>query len=125
MSPAAAPGGTEGRDLLIPGRGGRTGHGPGKTGGKAAAKSGRAVPSLADLMPPPAPSGRRAAPTPAELPTRLPRPGGAADGRKGKTVELLVTLPKPLRKRLKARAADLGLSPEEAVARLVEVWVDG
>src|SRR6478609_6072325 len=42
---ATAPGGTQGRDLLIP-------------GSSKARGSSRAVPSLADLMPPAAPSGR-------------------------------------------------------------------
>jgi hypothetical protein len=76
------------------------------------------VPSLADLMPPAAPSGRGS--------------GGhhdksgrhKGDDKSGKTVDLSVRLSKPLRKQLKARATELGLSPEEAVARLVEVWLE-
>jgi hypothetical protein len=132
-SAAAGPGGTQGRDLLIPSRGGghrvaKAGRATvGKGGVAAAGKSGPAVPSLADLMPAPSPSGRRTAPPQLELPAR-PRhkaAASAAPGGKTKTVELLVTLPKPLRKRLKTRAAQVGLSPEEAVAQLVEVWVDG
>jgi hypothetical protein len=54
-------------------------------------------------------------------------PAGPAskDAEPPKVVELQVILGKGLRKRLKAKAAELGLSPEEAVAQLVEVWVDG
>ncbi len=113
-SPAAAPGGTQGRDLLIPGR-------PAGRG-----KNGRSVPSLADLMPPPAPSGRRKA----AQPKHAGRAGGAGhsdkESRGGrKVVALEVPLAKAVRKRLKARAAELGLSPEDAIAQLVQVWLDG
>jgi hypothetical protein len=120
-SPAAAPGGTGGRDLLIPGPA------PSKGRGK---NGGRAVPSLADLMPPAEPAGRRSAEhhgRERERTTgRAPAKGSApkTDGKDAKTVEISVRLPKPLRKRLKARAADLGLTPEQTVARLVEVWLE-
>jgi len=40
-------------------------------------------------------------------------------------VAVQITVSKGLRKRLAAKAAELGLSPESAVAQLVEVWVDG
>jgi len=135
-SPAAAPGGTAGRDLLIPGRrgsrsdAGSTGQAPAANG-----KNGRGVPSLADLMPPAAPSGRRpahghgrghgehrakkAADTPVAPPSK-----GEEKAAKGKTVELTVRVPKSVRKQLKARSHELGLTPEEAVARLLEVWLE-
>ncbi|MFI5099703.1 MAG: hypothetical protein ACHQE5_04185, partial [Actinomycetes bacterium] len=45
--------------------------------------------------------------------------------RGGKSAELSVRLSKPVRKALKARAAELGLSPEDTVAQLVEVWLEG
>lgn len=44
---------------------------------------------------------------------------------KAKEAALEVTLSKGLRKRLKAKCAEMGLTPEDAVAQLVEVWVDG
>ena len=44
---------------------------------------------------------------------------------KAKDAALEVTLSKGLRKRLKAKSAEMGLTPEDAVAQLVEVWVDG
>lgn len=43
----------------------------------------------------------------------------------GKVVDLVVPLPKALRKRLKDKAADHGYTPEEAVYHLLRVWVDG
>ena len=49
---------------------------------------------------------------------------GKAAGKDVKTVEIAVRLPKSVRKRLKARATELGLTPEQAVARLVEVWLE-
>ena len=148
---AAAPGGTEGRDLLIPGHlqsppgdPRSPGNQPGKS--QARAKNGRPVPSLADLMPPAAPSGRRhgeghgAHHKPSHGKTahhkaddRKADDRKADDGkvsdknadRGGKSAELSVRLSKPVRKALKARAAELGLSPEETVAQLVEVWLEG
>ena len=119
-SPAAAPGGTGGRDLLIPG--------PGSAG---RAKNGRPVPSLADLMPPAEPAGRRSAGQRGHGgraggpdAQRGKAVSGKAAGKDVKTVEIAVRLPKSVRKRLKARATELGLTPEQAVARLVEVWLE-
>jgi hypothetical protein len=43
----------------------------------------------------------------------------------GKEVALVLRLPKPVRKRLRAKAADLGMSAEEAAAQVVRMWVDG
>jgi hypothetical protein len=127
LSPAAAPGGTEGRDLLIPGRQ----PAPGAADGRG--KTGPPVPSLADLMPPAAPSGRRhGAGTGghgkaghAKGPVKGAVKSAEGEDKGAKTVELTVRLPKPVRKKLKAQAAELGLSPEDAVARLVEVWLEG
>ena len=131
-----------GRDLLIP-------NGPDQARRKS--RSSAAVPTVAELMPspqqPPAKSRPASGPAAPDL-TRGPhhrgaeRPGGGKGkhpkGKAGahdsgphggkdtsKEVALQVTLPKALRKRLKAKAADLGLTPEVAVAQLVEVWVDG
>jgi hypothetical protein len=91
-------------------------------------------------MPPAAPTGRRRKhghrDAPAQPAGPAARPGkgtkdkgtkdsGAKDGKDGgKRVELVVPMSKGLRKRLRAKAAELGVPPEEAVARLVEVWVD-
>ena len=36
-----------------------------------------------------------------------------------------IALPKPLRKRLKAKAAEHGMTPEQAISELISVWVDG
>lgn len=47
------------------------------------------------------------------------------DGKEVKEGALQVTLSKGLRKRLRSKASELGLSPEDAIAQLVEVWVDG
>ena len=130
-APAGAdPGGTGGRDLLIPGRRSSrpaAGAGPSTaTNGKV----GRPVPSLADLMPPANPRGRRpghghapAAAAGATKPGKADK--GRADKGKEKTVDLTVRLPKSVRKQLKARAQQLGLSPEQTVVQLLEVWLEG
>ncbi len=127
-SPAAAPGGTEGRDLLIPGHPRSPEKSPGKA--EARAKNGRPVPSLADLMPPAAPSGRRhGAGHGGHHKTAQQKTDGKPSDKNpdkgGKSTELSVRLSKPVRKALKARAAELGLSPEDTVAQLVEVWLEG
>ena len=96
--------------------------------------------------PPPRPALSRAddadvhpaAPGVPSLATRLPGPavnktGGGSKTRKGKAavkdegkvVELVVPLPKALRRRLKDKAADHGYTPEEAAYHLLRVWVDG
>jgi hypothetical protein len=130
-----------GRDVLIP-EGGRDAdpepkHGHRKRSGAAAA----AVPSVADLMPKaevaaavsvrhvrdvrpvaPAPAPGSTAAKPA---TRKAKSTGKPGKGEAKQVELVVPLSKALRKRLRERAAELGVPAEEAVARLVEVWVDG
>jgi hypothetical protein len=43
----------------------------------------------------------------------------------GKQVDVVVQLPKSLRKRLKAKAAEHDLTPEQAILHLVSIWVDG
>jgi len=116
-SSAAAPGGTRGRDLLIPGPASITARG----------RNGHPVPSLADLMPPAAPAGRRPGGHGrhgSSATTATQKPATKKSGKDAKSVELSVRLPKAARKRLKVRAAELGLTPEEAVARLVEVWLE-
>jgi hypothetical protein len=121
-----------GRDLLIP-----SGSQPARRRGRGPAT----VPSLAELMPPPEQRGGKKAHPPGPPTIDLDRPDKAlrAAGKtkhgksKSKTeteepakeVALQVTLSKGLRKRLKGKAAEIGLSPEAAVAQLVEVWVDG
>ena len=97
--------------------------------------------------PPPRPALARAgdadvhpaAPGVPSLTTRLPlatvkaggSPGKSRKGKKsvvqdeGKVVDLVVPLPKALRKRLKDKAADHGYTPEEAAYHLLRVWVDG
>jgi hypothetical protein len=123
-----------GRDLLIP-NGGGSGAGTRRKGRASAT-----VPTLAELMPPSRP---HAAGKPAKVKEHPEKehpekqhgekehggkdgkePNHAKDG-KAKEIELQVTLSKGLRKRLRAKSAELGLSPEDAVAQLVEVWVDG
>jgi hypothetical protein len=111
-SPAAAPGGTAGRDLLIP------------TSNSSRGKNGRAVPSLSDLMPPAAPAGRRSGGNHGHQQKRSAKPATDSGGKDAKLVEVVVRLPKPVRKKLKARATEVGMSPEQAVARLVEVWLE-
>ena len=49
----------------------------------------------------------------------VPFPG---DGDKG--VEVVVPMPKAMRKQLKAKAAELGYTPEEAAFHLLRVWLD-
>ena len=118
-----------GRDLLIP------------SGSQQARRKGRGsatVPTLAELMPPPEQRGSKKQHTPGPARVGLVRADRGEVSGKGKhgkskagaaepvkEVALEVTLSKGLRKRLKGKAAELGLSPEAAVAQLVEVWVDG
>ncbi len=129
-SPAAAPGGTAGRDLLIPGRrGSRPSASTATSTPPGNGKNGPTVPSLADLMPPAVPSGRRGghAQRPKQPPAATTPGGGkekSAKTIKEKNVEVTVHLPKSVRKQLKARAHELGLTPDEAVARLVQVWLE-
>lgn len=145
---AAAPGATPGTppDKEPP----RKGKGKAKGNGRPAP-----MPSLADLMPPtrpktqaeppsappaappasaptpvpPVPAPRPAPPRPVAPPTPVPRPPkkakGGHDKDREKTVELAVPLTKGLRKRLKGKAAEHGMKPEQAVAELVRIWVDG
>jgi hypothetical protein len=118
-----------GRDLLIP------------NGAPATRRKGRAavaVPSLAELMPSPEQRHGKQ-PKPQQPPPARPEPtSGHRHGKPdkhekthkhpadvGKDVELTVKVSKALRKRLKAKATEMGMSPEAAVAQLVEVWVDG
>lgn len=124
-----------GRDLLIPN--GATPRRKGRGSGT--------VPTLAELMPPTRPAGhgkgshaKDAAKDGGKDKHAEPKdkhhlepkdkhhvePKEKHDG-KAKEVDLQVTLSKGLRKRLKAKAAEMGLTPEDAVAQLVEVWVDG
>jgi hypothetical protein len=75
-----------------------------------------AAPHLASLRVelPPRPKGKGAGAS------HVPFPG---DG--DKTVELVVPVPKAMRKQLRARAAELGWTPEEAAFHLLRVWLDG
>ena len=139
-APAAPTEPTEpatGRDLLIP-------NGPAQPAGKSSAKSGEkaarkgrgAVPAVSELMPPSAPRRKKHGPPPPSTPQPAP-PAETATGsphaddpaplhdQQPKKGELLITLPKPLRKRLKAKAAGHGMTPEQAVTELISVWVDG
>jgi hypothetical protein len=50
---------------------------------------------------------------------KAPKPGD------DKTVQLVITLPKSLRKRLRAKADEHGFTPEEATYHLLRIWVDG
>jgi hypothetical protein len=58
-----------------------------------------------------------------------PASGKAKKGGKGReageTAEIVVVVPKSLRKRVKAKAGEHGMSAEEATAHLLRVWVDG
>ena len=93
------------------------------------------MPAVSELMPPSTPRRKKhgrpareeypaepvaplaSPPSPAATPEQV-----AQVPRKG---ELVVTLPKPLRKRLKAKAAEHGMTSEQAVSELISVWVDG
>ena len=115
-----------GRDLLIP-------NGPAEAGrSKSADKPGRkgrgSMPAVSELMPPSSPRRKKHGTSHAPPATiepaaalRAPEPEPSPP-KKG---ELLITLPKPLRKRLKAKAAEHGMTPEQAVSELISVWVDG
>ena len=116
-----------GRDLLIP-------NGPEQTRRKP--RSPATVPTLAELMPAPEqratkkPHATAATRVSKEHPERVPAKRKHGKGKAGpdlaaKEAALQVTLSKGLRKRLKTKASELGLSSEAAVAQLVEVWVDG
>lgn len=118
-----------GRDLLIP-------NGPTEPEAKAQRKGRGSVPALSELMPPSSPrrkkgghaQARHEAPADSMSPPsggESVTPGAPAEERTVKKGELLITLPKPLRKRLKAKAAGHGMTSEQAVAELISVWVDG
>ena len=51
--------------------------------------------------------------------------GSSTRGKDEPDAELVVRLPKALRKRLRAKAEEHGLSAEEATYELIRVWVDG
>lgn len=119
-----------GRDLLI----------PNGSDGRRKGRGSATVPTLAELMPPPEQprkkahrdhSAERTGEAAPEQRREHHKPGRDSKGDKqgkdpkGKEVALEVTLSKGLRKRLKAKSAEMGLTPEEAVAQLVEVWIDG
>ena len=100
------------------------------------ARTGRAtIPSLSELMPRSVPSAVR--PTPPAAPSappstaRKPKKHKQEKPAKGHVaaadpqVELVVPITKSLRKRLRTKAATSGMTPEEATALLVSVWVDG
>jgi hypothetical protein len=53
------------------------------------------------------------------------RKKGGGKGKDEPDAELVVRLPKVLRKRLRAKAEEHGLSAEEATYELIRVWVDG
>jgi hypothetical protein len=125
-----------GRDLLI----------PNGSDGRRKSRGSAAVPTLAELMPPPEQprkkahrddSAERTVAAAPEQRREHHKPGRESKGDKqdkqgkegkdpkGKEFALEVTLSKGLRKRLKAKSAEMGLTPEETVAQLVEVWIDG
>ncbi len=54
-----------------------------------------------------------------------PAPDKTAPARDDKLVELVVPLPKDVRKRVREKAELLGVSPEEAVYRVLLSWVEG
>ena len=130
LAPAQAQPPATGRDLLIP---------QGSEQTRRKSRGSATVPTLAELMPPPEQRGGKKQHAPAPPTTglahldRVDRSHGKGKHGKGKAAEqepvkevaLEVTLSKGLRKRLKGKAAELGLSSEAAVAQLVEVWVDG
>jgi hypothetical protein len=97
---ATAPGRADGKGRAAAGEADRPGKGKGKGQGKGQGK-GKAKSKAAD-------------------PT-----GSAGPGGKGKTVELVVPLPKSLRKRLEGKSAEYGYTPEQATAQLLRMWVDG
>lgn len=95
-------------------------------------RTGRAtIPSLSELMPRSVPSAVR--PTPPAAPSTVKKakkhkqekPAKGHDAVADPQVELVVPISKSLRKRLRTKAATSGLTPEEATALLVSVWVDG
>jgi hypothetical protein len=104
------------------------------------ARTGRAtIPSLSELMPRSVPSAVRPTPPAAPSSALSPPPATARKPKKHKQekaanghdavadpqVELVVPITKSLRKRLRTKAATSGMTPEEATALLVSVWVDG
>lgn len=145
---AAEPAATEpapltGRDALLPPGEEPAARGPAASGSPRP-RTGRAtIPSLSELMPRSTPSAVR--PTPPAQPAAPPsvppsaRPAKAKKPKKHKPekpakghhpaaepqVELVVPITKSLRRRLKDKAATSGMTPEEATALLVSVWVDG
>jgi hypothetical protein len=128
------PASATGRDLLI--------RAPHEAPAAGPTKKGRAstVPSLRELMPDSAP--RVVAPDPpaheppahepstqkggkAKKRQALPPAPGAPAGRHDKHVEVVLTMPRGLRKRLRARAEDMGMTVEQMITQLAEVWIDG
>ena len=122
-----------GRDLLIPN--GQADTGRSKSADKPGRKGRGTMPAVSELMPPSSPRrkkhGRPAREeyptTPAidAAPTPLPEPTTGQGAHEPKKGDLVIALPKPLRKRLKAKAAEHGMTPEQAVSELISVWVDG
>ena len=56
---------------------------------------------------------------------KLPENGKRGkDGKDDKPVDLVVTLPRSMRKRLTKKAEALGYTPEEATYRLLRSWLD-
>jgi hypothetical protein len=88
----------------------------------------RSTPSAVRPTPSAQPS---AAPSAAPAKVKKPKKHKADKPAKGHAtaaepeVELVVPIAKSLRRRLKAKAATSGMTPEEATALLVSVWVDG
>ena len=103
---------TSGRDVLIRSTRGRSD----PLSGRTSRAGPMLVPPVTDLMPRPKPAKRKKH-------GDAKAKSKAADAQP--TVDLVVPLAKGLRKRLKAKAEEMGSTPESAVARLVEVWVDG
>ena len=79
-----------------------------------------AAPRLAGLSPTLPPSKAAKSGKGAKRPAgHVPFPG---DG--DKAVDVVVPMPKAMRKQLKAKAAELGYTPEEAAFHLLRVWLD-
>jgi hypothetical protein len=71
--------------------------------------------SLAVTVPP---GGTSASSRTGKKPAKKAKPDGE------ETAELVVTLPKPVRKALRRRAAEYGWTAEEAAAQVLRVWAD-
>jgi hypothetical protein len=97
------------------------------------------VPSVRNPSPRPAlrkapdghvhPAAPRLGSLPARLQAELERParkgknGWDSEGGKDKPVDVIVPMPKSMRKRLKTRAAEQGMTAEDAAFHVLRVWL--